>query len=224
MPDVRTEAPPRTGTIRTSLVGVLVGALFVVYPFLVYVALTQWGARSTAGLVLGSLALWGFRARRFGQQGFRSLMLQVGGIALLSLGTLVSGSPAFLQQMPVLISALLLVTFVASLVRPPPMIERYARMITPDLSEGEIRHCRAVTWVWIVFLVGNAAIAEALVLWGSVEAWALYAGGIAYVLMGLLFAGEYLVRKARFGRFGGAWHDRVLARLLGRWSPPGGNP
>ena len=216
MPDARIEPPPPSRVPRSPLVGILIGALFVGYPFLVYFSLTQWGAKSTATLVLGMLALWGVRARLWGNKGFRTVMVQVGGIALLCVWTFVYDSPVFLQQMPVLISAFLLVTFGSSLMRPPPMIERYARLITPDLSDAEVRHCRVVTWVWVVFFVVNAGIAEALVMWGSVEAWALYVGGIAYLLMGVLFAAEYLVRKFRLGRFGTAWHDRLLAHLLGR--------
>ncbi len=221
MPEARTEKAVSRRAAGKALVRFLVGGLFVAYPFVVYLALTRWGARTTALVVLGALVLWGLKARMFGRQGFRTLLVQVGGIAALSLGSLVSGHPAWIQQMPVLISAFLLVTFLSSLFRPPSMIERYARMVQPDLSDAEVRHCRAVTQVWVVFFVVNAGIAEGLALWGSVEAWALYAGAIAYVLMGVLFTVEYVVRKARFGRFGDGLHDRLLARLLRRRAQPG---
>lgn len=228
MPDSPPDSP-RPGSRGRSVVATLVAVGMVAYPFVIYASLTRWGARTTAALLLGVLVLWGVRARLFGRVGFRSLVVQVGGIALLSLGTLWSDNPAYIQQMPVLISAFLLVTFVTSLLRPPTMIERYARLVTPDLSDAEVGHCRAVTWAWIAFFVANAAIAETLAITGPVEAWALYAGGIAYVLMGGMFAVEYVVRKARFGRFGTRWHDRLLARLLGRRSgggpgTPGGPP
>lgn len=206
------------------VVRIAVAVLFVVYPFLVYLALTRFGGRITAALLLGVLVLWGARARLLGRQGFRGILLQAGGVAALSLGTLASDDPVWLQQVPVLISVFLLATFLASLFRPPPMIERYARLVQPELTEGEARHCRIVTWAWVAFFVANAAVAEALVVWGSMEAWAVYAGGIAYGLMGLMFMVEYVVRKARFGRFGNGLHDRVLARLLGRRSAQGVDP
>jgi uncharacterized membrane protein len=196
------------------LVGIFAGLLLVVYPLVVYLALTRLGARATAALVLLALLLWGLRARLLVKQGFRTLLVQVGGIAVLSILTLASGYPAFLQQMPVLVSVFLLVTFLSSLVRPPPMVERYARLVTPDLSDAEVRHCLVVTWAWVLFLVANAATAEALVIWGTPEQWAIFAGGISYGLMGLMFAVEYVVRKARFGRFGNGPLDRVLAELL----------
>jgi uncharacterized membrane protein len=43
--------------------------------------------------------------------------------------------------------------------------------------------------------VANGLLALGLALWASVEAWALYTGLIAYVLMGTLFGGEWLYRK-----------------------------
>jgi len=53
--------------------------------------------------------------------------------------------------------------------------------------------------VWCGFFVLNGAIALGTALWASEAVWSLYTGVISYVLMGLLFAGEYLVRL-RFKR------------------------
>lgn len=205
--------PPRAG-VGSRFPGVLLGVLFLAYPFLVFLALTRLGARAAGIVVVAALVLYGLRARRFGRQGFRAIVLQSGGVAALAGATAVSGHPAFLLQLPVLISGFLGGTFAATLVRPPPMIERYARMVQSDLSPAEVRHCRAVTWVWLGFFVVNGGVAEWLALRGDPAAWALYSGGIAYGLMGLLFAGEYVVRKARFGRFGDHLLDRMLAWTL----------
>ncbi len=212
------ESGPREGlqTARTPgvlrrLGGVVLAVLFAAYPFLVYVALTRLGARGAGLLVVVALLLYGLRTRLFARQGFRTIVFQAGGVVLLAGATAVSGHQAFLLQLPVLISLFMGVTFAVTLVRPPPMIERYARMVEADLTPPEVRHCRVVTWVWLGFFAVNAMVAEWLALRGDPATWALYAGGVAYGLMGLLFAGEYVVRKARFGRFG----DHVLDRFLG---------
>jgi hypothetical protein len=42
----------------------------------------------------------------------------------------------------------------------------------------------------------------------------LYTGLIAYVLIGILGASEYVVRKARFREYGNGLHDRLLARVF----------
>lgn len=194
----------------------LAGLAAAAYPFLVWYGLTRWGARASALVLLAFLVLWGVRRGVTGRSGFRALLVQGGGLAAILIGTVVSGEPAVLQQVPVLINAFLLATFAATLLRPPPMIERYARLAQPDLSPAEVAWCRGWTWAWVAFFAANAAIAEALALAATPDLWALYNGGIAYGLMGLMFAVEYVVRKARFGRFDDHPLDRALARLLGR--------
>ena len=47
-----------------------------------------------------------------------------------------------------------------------------------------------------------------------VGAWAMYNGGIAYALMGMMFVGEYLLRQYRFRKYGGGLHDRLLSRIF----------
>jgi uncharacterized membrane protein len=104
----------------------------------------------------------------------------------------------FMLALPVLISAVLLVTFGMSLRSGVPMIERFARMQNPELPPDHAVHCRQVTWVWCGFFVVNGAIASILAIRGPLEWWTLYSGLIAYVLVGVLFATEYMVRKFRF--------------------------
>ena len=56
-------------------------------------------------------------------------------------------------------------------------------------------YCRNVTLVWCCFFIVNGSIALMSVFGDSYRFWALYNGCIAYILMGLLFSGEYIVRK-----------------------------
>ena len=95
---------------------------------------------------------------------------------------------------PALVNLGLLVVFGASLYFPPPVVERLARMQTPDLPrEGEI-YTRKVTQIWCVFFLLNGLTAAATAIWSSFAFWSLYNGVIAYLLIGLLMAGEYWVR------------------------------
>jgi uncharacterized membrane protein len=104
-----------------------------------------------------------------------------------------------LKLYPVLVNAAMLAVFGYSLVVPPSMVERMARLTEPDLPPQAIGYTRSVTQVWCGFFVVNGLIALATALWASPAAWSLYNGVIAYVLMGILFSGEYLVRM-RFKR------------------------
>jgi uncharacterized membrane protein len=104
-----------------------------------------------------------------------------------------------LKLYPVAVNAALLATFAYSLVVPPSMIERFARLTDPHLPEAAIGYTRQVTQVWCVFFALNGAIAFATAVWASARIWWFYNGFIAYILMGVLFAGEYCVRS-RFRR------------------------
>ena len=62
----------------------------------------------------------------------------------------------------------------------------------------------------------NGGVAAVLALAAPLSVWALYTGLIAYLLIGLLGATEYVIRKRRFGRFGKHPLDRALQALLAR--------
>jgi uncharacterized membrane protein len=95
---------------------------------------------------------------------------------------------------PVIINSALALVFSFSLANPPPIIERLARLTQADLPSHAIAYTRTVTKVWLGFFIINAMIASYTALFTSLETWALYNGLIAYILMAILFTGEYLVR------------------------------
>jgi len=97
---------------------------------------------------------------------------------------------------PLFMNVAMLAAFAHTLWKPPSMIERFARLVEPNLPEAGVRYTRKVTWVWCAFLAGNGLAALWTALYASLEVWALYNGLIAYVLMGTLFGVELLVRAA----------------------------
>jgi uncharacterized membrane protein len=111
--------------------------------------------------------------------------------------------PLSIRLYPVFMNGALLVAFAVSLLRPPTIIERFARGMEPDLPPEGVRYARNVTLVWVAFFVANGSIALWTVLQPGWGPWLLYNGFISYVAAGLLFAGEYLVRitvRKRFAR------------------------
>ena len=87
-----------------------------------------------------------------------------------------------------------LLLFVMTLYRPPSMAERLVAQ-EPNLPPHVVQYTRRVTQAWCGFFVINGSIAAATCLWGTDAQWALYNGGVAYVLMGLFAAAEYLIRQ-----------------------------
>ena len=116
------------------------------------------------------------------------------GALLLAALTAWSNALLPLKLYPLLINAVMLSVFAYTLISPPSMIERFARLREPDLPLQAIGYTRRVTQVWCGFFIINGLIALATALWASPAIWSLYNGFIAYLLMGLLFGGEYLVR------------------------------
>lgn len=180
---------------------ILMPVAVVGYPFAFYLALTRAGARGASCVALGGAVLLGLRAlgKRGGESRLALLKLPL-SIAFLSLLSGLSNDGRFLLALPVLINLLLLFVFASSLRAPQTYVERIARLRDRDFTPAKVRHCRQVTWVWIVFFVLNAAVTAALALFGSVEAWTFHTSVLSYVLMGVLFAAEWVVRKLRFGQ------------------------
>lgn len=106
----------------------------------------------------------------------------------------------FLKLYSVAVSATFLVTFGSTLFFEPTIIFRFATLqdktIHGSLAEKQIEaYCRKVTIVWCVFFICNGAVAAYTAFFASDFVWSVYNGGISYILMGLLFAGEFLVRR-----------------------------
>jgi uncharacterized membrane protein len=184
------------------------------YPAAVYFGLLHFSARGVGLLLLGLLLpglLYRLRRAPPGQL-WAVLKLPLGVIALVGSAALFD-DPRFVLALPVLINLLLLFGFASSL-RETPMIERFARLQKAEISPEQVRYCRRVTLVWCAFFAGNAAVSSALACFASLASWALYTGLIAYVLIGLLGASEYVVRKARFREYGSGLQDRLLARVF----------
>lgn len=169
------------------------------YPLLVFLALEYLQPRLIGALFVG-LLLWRQRAK--GAALWQGLAVAQKGVALglltLSLSVTLFNSELLLKLMPVAISAGMLFLFAFSLHRPPSMIERFARLTRPDLPEDGVRYTRNVTWVWCGFFVLNGSVAAWTAQAASRGAWVLYNGLLSYVLMGCLFAGEWLYRRWRY--------------------------
>jgi uncharacterized membrane protein len=125
----------------------------------------------------------------------RSLKFLPGAlIALLGLAAVFWRDSLSLQFYPVLVNLMFLLLFALSLTQEQSLIERLARRLEPELPASGVRYTRKVTVAWCLFFVVNGAIS----LWSigaGEKIWALYNGLIAYLLMGLMFVGEWLIRR-----------------------------
>jgi uncharacterized membrane protein len=79
------------------------------------------------------------------------------------------------------------------------MISWFARLVRgTELAPDLARYTRWSTVVWTVFFASMAVVAAALAVWATPQIWSLFANGIDYLLVGVLFVGEYVFRRVRY--------------------------
>ncbi len=179
------------------LLNLLGGALIISYPFVAWWGLSHWGTGPVAAFLAAIVVFRAIIVRD------RMSMTVAISAALLALWGWQADSETALELYPVLVNLTGLALFASSLRAGMPMAERFARIAHPDLPEDGVRWCRQVTKAWCLFFIANGSIAFLTVLVGNRDLWTLYNGFIAYLLIGLMALGEYLLRIR---------HQRRLAR------------
>ncbi len=200
-------------TSKVALVATVVGAAaMIAYPVVVYFGLTSFQPRMAALILLAIFApLALLRLRHLDARAVSGVAwVPVLTAGLLVLSAVLDHAGAALV-VPVAVNLTLLAVFGATLRGPTPMIERFARLQEADLVGPELAWCRLWTWIWCGFFCLNATVALVLALIAPLTWWAAYNGIIAYVLMGALFAVEFVVRKRRFGGSGRGWLDHMAS-------------
>lgn len=121
----------------------------------------------------------------------------------------ITGKEIFIRLYSVVISITFLAVFGSTLFLEPNIIFRFATLADKSIIgssyETQVKaYCKKVTVIWCCFFIINGAISVCTAfgqqLFGLSEeaartVWSVYNGGISYVLMGLLFAIEFIVRK-----------------------------
>lgn len=172
-----------------TLYAVLFAIASLAYPLLVYCALGRFEPRWIALLLVAVAVLRALMAK---QPFWWVLALAAAAMAALAF---CANALAPLKLYPLLVNLAMLCVFGASLIWPPSAIERIARLRDPNLPPQAVAWTRKVTQAWCAFFVGNGALAALTALCADAKVWALYNGFIAYLLMGAMFAGEWLLRR-----------------------------
>lgn len=194
------------------LLSAIGGVLALTYPLVVYLVLDRYGPQALAILVLVTfLSLLVLGARRAGADRRGRLLVPLVAVGLAA-ASLALREVGLVLLVPVALNAMLGATFAATLFSGPPMIERFARLQHPDLTEPEVAWCRLWTVIWSAFFALNVVLVSWLAFAAPLSWWVAYTGGIAYILMGVLFLVEYLARRLRFQRPGGDGLDRLFGR------------
>lgn len=170
--------------------------LVMAYPLLIYYFLPQFSPRILALVLILILGLrWLSQPLATRTSSARAWFIPLAIGALVAALALVLDSALLLKLYPAFISFSFLALFTWSLAHPPTLIERIAARHDPLFGPEQIPYVRKVMRVWCAFFIVNGSIAVVTVWLGDERLWALYNGLISYLLIGLLFAGEYAVRR-----------------------------
>lgn len=115
------------------------------------------------------------------------------GITLIALSLLFK-QHGWMTFYPVVVNVCMLAVFANSFKQKQTIIERLARLQEPDLPPSGVKYTRKVTAIWCVFFILNGSIAL-YTCFQPLEVWTLYNGFISYVLAGILFFIEWVVRQ-----------------------------
>jgi uncharacterized membrane protein len=170
---------------------VTVVVIGVAYPFLVYFGLRT---MPPSFVVLGLVALLAAKvalgSKKSGRDFFPYLIAGVVTVMLTARSPLVG-----LKAYPILVSLAFAAIFAHSILWPPTIVERIARLRHPGLPLEVNPYLRKVTIAWLMFFIMNATISAATAASGSLRLWTLYNGLISYLAMGVMFVSEFLVRQ-----------------------------
>ncbi|WP_105902242.1 COG4648 family protein [Vibrio gangliei] len=168
--------------------------LLLGYPVAVYYGLSRWGLGIVAILFAALFLLRIFSGHRTKLKELKYIALMSGGAGIiLTLCAVIFRQHGWLTFYPVVVNGLLFALFFSSLWQSQTIIERLARLQEPDLPDSGVRYTRNVTKVWCGYFVINGGIAL-YTCFLPLEIWTLYNGLISYILTGILFAIEWLVR------------------------------
>ncbi|MCM8539779.1 MAG: hypothetical protein NE328_05840 [Lentisphaeraceae bacterium] len=171
--------------------GIAVVLLIIAYPFLVF-----WGINHLSIKFIGWIFLTVIILRSLIlKDQYKQWIPAIIGILATTILLNIFNDPIYLKLNPVIISLSVFTAFFLSLVKPPSMIETFARLQDKNLPEKAVPYCRKVTIIWCVFLLLNSLIALYTAVYTTMEIWTLYNGLLSYLLMGALFAGEFLYRS-----------------------------
>jgi uncharacterized membrane protein len=188
MPNATETAAGAGPRARRQAAGVL---LLLAYPVLAHAAIASgvttfaWAAwLCLAGLIL--LAAPGMRG--------------VAAAALVTAMLFVVDADALLRFPPILFNLALAIWFGRSLLPgEEPVIGWFARLERgAELPQDLSGYTRGLTVIWTVFFIAMALSALALALFAGPQAWSVFANGVDYLLVGVLFVGEYVYRRLRY--------------------------
>ena len=98
-----------------------------------------------------------------------------------------------LKYYPPICNSFIFLIFFCSLFTKETVIQKFARLCGDKLEKPAWNYTRKLTYIWCIFTFLNLCISIWTIFLPD-KLWIIYNGFISYILIGLLFGVEYIVR------------------------------
>jgi uncharacterized membrane protein len=154
----------------------------------------------SVGIIIFAIAYSIFNGRNY--KGKNTAALFISPVILC-----ISGAASFLlddinviKLYPVLADLAYMTIMITSFFFPPPLayyfIDIFDKSMKTKIPQDEFsRYCFKASMAWVIFFIIDGIISFITVYHSSDFFWGIYNGGITYFMMGLLFAGEFIILK-----------------------------
>jgi uncharacterized membrane protein len=117
--------------------------------------------------------------------------------------------------LPVLAYCALFLLFAGTL-RPGrvPLISRFARLEQGELTAELQSYTRRLTVIWCAFFAGMAMLALGLAAWAPRKVWFMHTFFFSYLMIAMLFLGEFAYRRWRYPNYRHASPWQLLCNIL----------
>ena len=163
------------------------------YPFAVYIGLNNLSPSALALILIALVLMRVFLARSNLKKLPWLVPASLLGVAAIAVSALTDSIIGF-KLYPLAVNFAMLMVFAYSYIKPPTVIETFARLTEKNISSQAIKYTANVTLVWCLFFTANGLVSLYTALFTPLDIWMIYNGFISYILMALLMLVEYLVR------------------------------
>ena len=186
-----------------KILKILIQVLSILYPVLIFFLLVVYKAQikvlSLFVIAIGLLYFLSMSNKGKSKLDLRSLIMS---FVFIAVGVICyfSNNALFLKFYPVAVFISFLYTFGITLFTPPNIIYRFATMQDKTIKTSVNRnlvekYCYKVTIAWCLYFIFGCLMALYTVFFCSYKFWSIWNGGVSYILMGLMFVVEFIIRK-----------------------------
>jgi uncharacterized membrane protein len=181
----------------------VLGVIIVLYPILIFCSLVIFKVKPKflSGIIILVASFYMFfHGRTYRGKLKWTLFLCPVILFIIAVVCFFTNSRVALKLYPAIADLAYIFIFGMSFFIPPPIIYHFVLMLDSKAEsklppEKIIRYCRDTTKVWCLFFLTDGLIALVTVLYGSDMVWGIYNGGLTYICMGLICAGNLIYYK-----------------------------